>query len=63
MKYMANNIQYKFVEEDDNWITIYKWDTINFKWIGLIQAMNIEKAKEFCDLRAEPKVPLQKLVN
>lgn len=60
-KFYANGIDYKFIREDDNWISIYKWDKLNFKWIPLIQAKNIEKAKNYCVLREELNIPVKKI--
>lgn len=51
-----NGVNYKLVEEQDSWISIYEInDGLPDK--PLIQARDIEHALEFCELREPIHVP------
>ena len=45
--YSANGFDYKLVKEEDNWWSIYRWHEFRQDYIPIIQACNLEEAKEY----------------
>ena len=60
-KYYANGINWKLVQEEDGWVSIYRYNPDTGKYIPRIQACNFEKAEEYCDKIELVNMPLQKL--
>lgn len=59
--YYANGFTYKLKQEDDGWWSIYRWHEFRQEYVPIIQAKNLQKAKEYCEF-CEPKVvPMKKI--
>lgn len=52
-----NGIDYKFVTEDDGWVSIYEYDKYSNTYFPVIQAADMAHAHSYCVLR-EP-IPVQ----
>ena len=60
--YSINGLDYKLIEEDDGWWSIYCYHIHRMEYVPVIQAKTLEKAKEYCDMREPITVPLKELV-
>ena len=58
--YSANGFDYKLVKEEDNWWSIYRWHEFRQDYIPIIQACNLEKAKEYCYFCEAVTIPINK---
>ena len=56
-----NGIEYEFVEEKDGWISIYQIHDITRERIPCIQAINMDKALDWCSMRERPRIKLNVL--
>lgn len=59
--YNANNLKYKFVQEEDGWWSIYRWHRYKLDYVPLLQSKDLEHCKEYADLCEPINVPLEKL--
>lgn len=62
MLYSVNNLDYKFVEENDGWWSIYRRNAYTDEYKPLIQAKTLEKAKEYCHFIEPVTVPLKEFI-
>lgn len=60
-KYYANGIGWKLVQEDDGWVSIYRYNPYTGGYMPQIQACNFEKAEEYCNSFECVNMPLKKL--
>lgn len=59
--YSINGLDYKLIQENDGWWSIYRWHIHKHDYVPLLQAKTLEKAKEYC-FKCEPVVvPMTKL--
>ena len=54
-----NKIKYCLCELQDGWIAIFEINELNGEYIPLIQAYNMNKAIEYCQLREPIPVPVE----
>ena len=59
--YSANGMNFKLVQEDDGWWSIYLKNAYTGDYMPRLQADTLEHAKYYCDLLEPVTVPMQRL--
>lgn len=59
MHYYANGFNYKFIQEQDGWWSIYRYNGV--RYVPLLQAKDLEHCKTYADMCEASPVVLRRL--
>lgn len=55
-----NGVEYKLCQRNDDWIAIFEYNILN-GFVPLIEAKDIERARDYCFRREIVSVPVKKM--